>query len=116
MNPIIQLGDCARTVVFAVSGALAAAQRRLDITGLPALATAVGGGTIRDLRFSRTVFWIAEPLYLVLGAAPGILVFFDRMKSLEHAIACADAALQPLPPRRQRQKQAKPPRPAAPVG
>ena len=96
MTPIIQLGDYAGTVVFAVSGGLAAAQRRLDITGfvLLALVTAVGGGTMRDLLLDRAVFWIAQPLYLVLAAAPGIVVFFvaDRLRTLEKALIWADAA------------------------
>ncbi len=96
MPPPIQLADYAGTVVFAVSGGLAAAQRRLDITGfvLLALATAVGGGTIRDLLLAREVFWIAHPIYLVLAAVPGIVVFFiaDRLQRLEHALTWADAA------------------------
>ena len=52
MHPIIQFGDYAGTAVFAISGGLAAAQKRLDITGFVLLAfvTAVGGGTMRDLR------------------------------------------------------------------
>ncbi len=96
MPPLLQLADYTGTAIFAISGALAAAQRRLDITGfiLLALVTAVGGGTLRDLLLARPVFWIAHPIYLILAAAPGILVFFvaDRMQSLEKALTWADAA------------------------
>lgn len=96
MHPIIQLGDYAGTAVFAISGGLAAAQKRLDISGFVLLAfvTAVGGGTMRDLLLHRgEVFWVRQPLYVILGAAPGILVYFaaDRLRSLEKAIVWADA-------------------------
>lgn len=52
--------------VFAASGALAAAAKRLDILGLILFGTitGVGGGTLRDLLLQVPVFWISDTRYL----------------------------------------------------
>ena len=66
------------TVVFALSGVLAVAERRLDWFGaiVVGVVTAVGGGTMRGLILGITpVFWIREDQYLcaaVAGAALAI--------------------------------------------
>ncbi|MBN8808485.1 MAG: trimeric intracellular cation channel family protein [Sphingomonas sp.] len=54
--------DLAGLVVFAASGALAAAKRGQTIVTLSffALVTGVGGGTVRDLLISAPVFWIHD--------------------------------------------------------
>lgn len=65
--------------VFAASGALAAARKEMDVFGVAmiAIATALGGGTIRDVLLDRhPVFWIGDPMYLLVtlvGAALTIL-------------------------------------------
>ena len=62
--------------MFAVTGGLAAAERRLDLGGfvLPAFVTGVGGGTLRDLILDRgLVFWADEPIYFVLCAGGAYL-------------------------------------------
>ncbi len=66
--------DYAGVGVFAVSGALAAGRKHLDLFGVYVLAvvTAVGGGTLRDVLLDRTpIFWISDPRVLIvaLGAA-----------------------------------------------
>lgn len=51
------------TASFAISGALAARAKRLDVFGILVIsfATAVGGGTIRDLMLGRTpVGWLQD--------------------------------------------------------
>ena len=50
------------TIAFAMSGAFAAMQSRLDPFGvlIIAFATAVGGGTIRDLLLDLPVFWMTD--------------------------------------------------------
>jgi uncharacterized membrane protein YeiH len=67
--------------VFAASGAIAAARKRLDVLGVVVIATvtAIGGGTLRDLLLARSVFWLQHPvhLYVILGAA-------QVAESLEH--------------------------------
>jgi uncharacterized membrane protein YeiH len=55
--------------VFAVSGALAAGRKSLDLLGVVVIAvvTAIGGGTLRDVLLDRhPVFWIENPIYLVV--------------------------------------------------
>ena len=54
--------------VFAASGALLAARKRLDFVGACffALITAVGGGTLRDLLIGAPIFWMREPAPIVL--------------------------------------------------
>lgn len=68
---------------FAVSGALAASRKRLDIFGFCVLAvlTAVGGGTVRDLVIGRTpVFWIDDNRYVAVAIFAALIVFFTSYK------------------------------------
>lgn len=61
--------------VFAVSGALAAGRKSLDLFGVVVIAvvTATGGGTLRDLLLDRSVFWIAQPEFLVVIVVAALL-------------------------------------------
>jgi len=70
--------DLLGVAVFAATGALTASRKQLDIVGFALLAavTGIGGGTLRDLLIGRPVFWIAEPLYLLITTAVAALVFF----------------------------------------
>ncbi|MFT7287117.1 MAG: putative membrane protein YeiH [Halieaceae bacterium] len=63
---IIAYCDLVAVGVFAVSGALAAAERRLDVMAfiLFGTITGVGGGTLRDLLLQLPVFWISDTRYL----------------------------------------------------
>lgn len=60
--------DIAGLSVFAASGALAAARKRLDIVGACffALITATGGGTLRDLLIGAPVFWMQSAVPVLL--------------------------------------------------
>ncbi|MBO9624460.1 MAG: TRIC cation channel family protein [Sphingomonas sp.] len=60
--------DLAGLSVFAASGALAAARKRLDFVGACffALITATGGGTLRDLLIGAPVFWMHDPKPVIL--------------------------------------------------
>jgi uncharacterized membrane protein YeiH len=61
--------DLTGVAVFAVSGAIAAGRRAMDLIGVMALAlvTAVGGGTIRDVLLNRhPIFWLVDPAYLIV--------------------------------------------------
>jgi len=62
--------------VFAVSGALLAAERRLDFVTFVffAAVTGVGGGTLRDLLIGAPVFWVRTnaTLLICIGAAVGV--------------------------------------------
>lgn len=96
MQEMIQIGDYLGTFVFGVTGALAAAEKRLDLGGfcLLAFVTGVGGGTTRDLILDRGgVFWADRPLYIVLCIAAAVLIFFagGRLHRLRRALVWADA-------------------------
>ena len=77
-EPILYVLDLFGTAVFAVSGALAAGRRRMDLFGALVIAavTAIGGGTVRDLILDRhPVFWIRDLRYLAVIAGAGGLTF-----------------------------------------
>ncbi|NRP15643.1 trimeric intracellular cation channel family protein [Marinobacterium sp. xm-d-510] len=66
------------TVVFAITGALAATGKRIDIFGVMVLAvvTAVGGGTIRDLTINNgPIFWLEETWYISTALIAGLVTF-----------------------------------------
>ncbi len=88
--------DLVGVAVFAVSGALAAGRKGLDLFGVLVIAslTAVGGGTVRDLLLDRhPIFWIAEPTYLiVIGVAALLTLFYVRIRPPPgNALLLADA-------------------------
>lgn len=74
--------DLIGTFVFAISGVRLAAEKRMDIFGalVIAVATAVGGGTIRDLLLGSTpVAWMQDVTYLYIILSAVILgLLFDR--------------------------------------
>lgn len=66
---LFRLLDLLGIGVFAVSGALAAGRKRLDLLGVFVLAsvTAIGGGTVRDLLLDRhPIFWLVDATYLAV--------------------------------------------------
>lgn len=82
--------------VFALSGALAAAEKELDILGFLffAVIIGVGGGTLRDLLMDVPVFWIEQPLYLYLCCIAGIFGWFlvQPLRSATTLLTWLDAA------------------------
>lgn len=82
--------------VFATSGALAAGRKGFDLIGVIVIAgvTAIGGGTLRDVLLDRhPIFWIADPLQLVviLGAALLTLIYVRFRRPPWTALLVADA-------------------------
>jgi uncharacterized membrane protein YeiH len=65
---------------FAVSGAIAAAERRQDFVTFLFFGaiTGIGGGTLRDLLIGVPVFWVRRPGYLLVCAVAAVLVWFWR--------------------------------------
>ncbi|MEL6675017.1 MAG: trimeric intracellular cation channel family protein [Bacteroidota bacterium] len=66
---IIYFVDLAGTLVFAISGVLAAAEKKMDVFGafILGLVTAIGGGTLRDVLIGQTpVGWMKDLSYLGL--------------------------------------------------
>jgi uncharacterized membrane protein YeiH len=93
---VLHLLDLAGVAVFAASGALAAGRKSLDLLGVLVIAvvTAVGGGTLRDLLLDRhPIFWIAEPVYLVVISAAALvtLAYVRHRPPPERALLVADA-------------------------
>ncbi len=71
------------TAAFAVSGALAASRKNMDIFGFCVLALmpAVGGGTVRDMTIGRTpVFWIIDNRYIVVAIIAALVVYLTSYK------------------------------------
>jgi uncharacterized membrane protein YeiH len=88
--------DFIGVAVFAVSGALAAGRKQLDLLGVIVLAlvTAIGGGTIRDVLLGRhPIFWLANGAYILVIAAFALLtVAYTRWRNPPHsALQLADA-------------------------
>ena len=73
IGPVLEWLDFAGIAVFALSGALLAAERRQTIVTFFffAVVTGVGGGTVRDLLIGAPVFWVHEnaTLLVCFGAA-----------------------------------------------
>ena len=69
--------DSIGIVSFAITGALIASRKEMDIVGfvLHGTVTGIGGGTIRDLLMNSPVFWVIDPTYLIVCIVVSTLVF-----------------------------------------
>lgn len=80
---IFYILDILGTTAFAISGALAAMKRKLDLFGvfIIAFVTAVGGGTLRDVLIGNTpVVWMQNIVYIYLIGVVSILSIIFRNK------------------------------------
>jgi uncharacterized membrane protein YeiH len=71
--------DWSGVIVFAISGALVASRKQMDIVGfvLLGIVTGIGGGTLRDVLLgANPILWINAPAYLVACVAVSGIVFF----------------------------------------
>ena len=96
ITDLITVVDLVATAVFAISGALAAAEQRNDILGfiLFGTITGIGGGTVRDLLLgAESVFWLHnnEYLWICLGAAVATWFMAPQFNSLHRVLLWADA-------------------------
>jgi uncharacterized membrane protein YeiH len=82
MLPALEYFDYLGIAVFAASGALLAAQKRLTLVTFffLAVATGVGGGTIRDLLIGAPVFWLHHDWTLLICLAAALLVWFTPLR------------------------------------
>ena len=102
MNSAIFL-DLLGIALFAATGALSASRKELDIIGFLFLATitGIGGGTARDLILGVPVFWVEQPLYILICAVTAAGVFFtahlleSRRRAIDWLDACALAVAVP---------------------
>ena len=88
--------DILGTVAFAISGAFAAIEKRLDPFGVIIIAfvTAIGGGTLRDLLVGNLpVNWLRNDLalYLILFTAVAVMLFGKYVKHLAKPLYLFDA-------------------------
>ncbi len=75
---LVHFFDVLAAVVFAVSGALVASRKGMDVMGFIWLAvvTGVGGGTVRDLILGVPVFWVQNPIYVSACLVTAIVMHF----------------------------------------
>lgn len=74
----MSLFDLAGIAVFAVTGALVASRKQMDIFGFGLLGTVtgIGGGTVRDVLLGVPVFWVKDPSSVIVCVAVASLTFF----------------------------------------
>jgi uncharacterized membrane protein YeiH len=76
--PLLIWFDLLGVTVFAVTGALVASRKQMDVVGFAFLGTVtgIGGGTVRDLLLGQApVFWVLQPIYLMVCIAASTMVF-----------------------------------------
>lgn len=76
---LIYLLDLCAVAVCAITTTLEARRRELDLFGVLVIAiiSGIGGGTVRDILLGRLpVYWVHDPIYVVVGIVAGALTFF----------------------------------------
>ena len=78
MENLLYWVGLAAVAVFALTGVLDAGRKNMDLVGvvMVGLATALGGGTVRDVLLQRPVFWLSDQVYLVVALATTLIIFF----------------------------------------
>ena len=83
------------TFAFAISGIRLASAKKFDLFGayVVGLATAVGGGTLRDLLLGVTPFWMNNTFYLwcTLFALIFVMIFHNHLIRLDSAFFAFDS-------------------------
>ena len=81
MIDFITFCDYTGTFAFAISGIRLASAKQFDWFGayVVGLATAIGGGTIRDILLGVTPFWMTQPAYMIVtGLALVFVIVFGK--------------------------------------
>jgi Predicted membrane protein len=71
--------DICAVAVCAVTATLEAGRREMDLFGVlvVGLVAGIGGGTVRDVLLGRLpVFWVYDPLYVMVATGAAALTFF----------------------------------------
>lgn len=92
---IFSILDILGTVAFAISGSLAAINKKFDFFGvlIIALATAIGGGTLRDLLIGNTpVSWLMnlQTFYIIIISAIITVIFRRKLGILRTSLFLFD--------------------------
>ena len=95
LSRLVHVFDILAAVVFAVSGALVASRKGMDVMGFMWLAviTGVGGGTVRDLILDVPVFWVQNPVHVAACLATAVVMHFvaPRVESRYRTLLWFDA-------------------------
>lgn len=80
--PVLEYLDYLGIGVFAISGALLAAQKRQTFVTFVffAVATGIGGGTLRDLLIGAPVFWVHQNWILLICITAALAVWFTPLR------------------------------------
>jgi len=64
-------------IVSSASGVLKAGLKQFDLFGviIIAIATGLGGGSLRDMLLDREVFWIRDQVFFIASLASAIIIF-----------------------------------------
>lgn len=97
MNTLLPVLDLAGTFVFAISGAMAGVNKRLDVFGVAVLAFAAGnaGGILRDLLIGAAPpAAIGHWRYVVVSLIAALVAFFGHrlVERVQSPVAIFDAA------------------------
>jgi uncharacterized membrane protein YeiH len=78
LSRLVHFFDILAAIVFAVSGALVASRKGLDVMAFMwfAVITGVGGGTVRDLILNVPVFWVQDPVYVAACLVTSVVMHF----------------------------------------
>ncbi|MBF30766.1 MAG: hypothetical protein CL529_06265 [Aequorivita sp.] len=91
---LILLIDILGTIAFAISGVLTALNKRLDPFGILiiAFATAVGGGTLRDILIDANVAWMRNLtyVYVIFGSTIFAVIFRKRLGYIRRSLFLFD--------------------------
>ena len=75
---LVHFFDVLAAIAFAVSGALVASRKGMDVMGFMwfAVITGVGGGTVRDVILNVPVFWVQNPIHVSACLLTAVVMHF----------------------------------------
>lgn len=86
--------DILGTLAFAVSGALTAMKKQMDLFGIFIIAfvTSVGGGTLRDVLIDANVAWMRDLtfVYVIIGATILAIIFRKKLGYIRRSLFLFD--------------------------
>jgi uncharacterized membrane protein YeiH len=90
---LVHFFDVLAAVVFAVSGALVASRKGMDVMGFMWLAVITGVGTVRDLILHVPVFWVQNPVHVSACLVTAVVMHFvaPRVESRYRTLLWFDA-------------------------
>jgi uncharacterized membrane protein YeiH len=86
MTLFTQILEFVGTFAFAISGIRLASAKQFDWFGayVVGVATAIGGGTLRDILLDVPIFWMTNPIYLICSGLALLWVIIFGKKIIHH--------------------------------